>query len=102
MDGQQNEIIAKGRGLKKKESSRGRHRFKSGLEIALAKKRKLSNRQLYSQMSQAHIQSVHAVNSTLPPSMVLHPYSVEQPLQGYNVPNLVPCLPYEPSQQTSF
>ncbi|ESR41269.1 hypothetical protein CICLE_v10027335mg [Citrus x clementina] len=79
MDGQQNEIIAKRRGLKKKESSRGRHRFKSGLEIALAKKRKLSNRQLYSQMSQ-----------------------VEQPLQGYNVPNLVPCLPYEPSQQTSF
>ena len=52
MDGQQNEIIAKGRGLKKKESSWGRHRLKSGLEIAFAKKRKLSNRQLHSQMSQ--------------------------------------------------
>ncbi|KAK9230537.1 hypothetical protein WN944_023508 [Citrus x changshan-huyou] len=77
-------------------------KLKSGLEIAFAKKRKLSNRQLHSQMSQAHIQYVHAVNSTLPPSMVLHPYSVEQPPQGYNVPNLVPCLPYEPSQQTSF
>ena len=52
IDGQQNEIIAKGKGLKKKESSQGKRRFKSDLEIALAKKRKLSNRQLHSQMSQ--------------------------------------------------
>ena len=52
MDGRQNAIIAKGKWLKKKESSQGRRRFKSGLEIALAKKRKLSIRQLHSQMSQ--------------------------------------------------
>lgn len=47
-----NAIIAKGKWLKKKKTSQGRRRFKSGLEIALAKKRKLSIRQLHSQMSQ--------------------------------------------------
>ncbi|KAK9180802.1 hypothetical protein WN944_023937 [Citrus x changshan-huyou] len=74
MDVQQNATIAEGKGLEEKESSRGRCTFKSGLEIVLAKKKKLYNCQLHSQMSQAPIQSVPAVNSTLRSSMVLHSY----------------------------
>lgn len=52
MDVQQNATIAEGKGLEEKESSRGRCTFKSGLEIVLAKKKKLYNCQLHSQMSQ--------------------------------------------------
>ncbi|KAK9177719.1 hypothetical protein WN943_026908 [Citrus x changshan-huyou] len=102
MDVQQNATIAEGKGLEEKESSRGRCTFKSGLEIVLAKKKKLYNCQLHSQMSQAPIQSVPAVNSTLRSSMVLHSYLLEKPPQGYNVPSLVLYLSCEQSHQTSF
>ena len=39
----QDSNLVKAKGLKKKETSRGRRRFKSGLEKALAKKKKPSN-----------------------------------------------------------
>ena len=43
MECTQNDSLIKAKGLKKKETCRGRRRFKSSLEIALAKKKKSSN-----------------------------------------------------------
>ncbi|KAK3229271.1 hypothetical protein Dsin_001152 [Dipteronia sinensis] len=94
MDCAQDSNIVKAKGLKKKETSRGRRRIKSSLEKTLEKRKKYTK---------AHIQS-HTTDSEIHyPPMVYSPYTAEPQLQGCNIAStLMPWINFEQSQPRSF
>ncbi|KAK1567949.1 hypothetical protein Q3G72_018524 [Acer saccharum] len=122
----QDSNLVKAKGLKKKETSKGRRRIKSSLEKALAKRKKLSNRLPHfqaskeppSQLSPKVVDFPYPLShsptykpqSQLSPivgdiqyqSTVYNPYSFQQQLQSCSASNPMANTPYERSQQTNF
>ncbi|KAK1577897.1 hypothetical protein Q3G72_025813 [Acer saccharum] len=99
----QDSNLVKAKGLKKKETSKGRCIIKSSLENALAKRKRLSN-------PLPHFQASKQPPSQLSPMVVDFPYPLthsptykfQQLLQSCSASNPMANTPYKRSQQPNF
>ncbi|TXG69505.1 hypothetical protein EZV62_004440 [Acer yangbiense] len=95
MECTQNDSLMKAKGLKKKETCRGRRRFKSSLEIALAKKKKSSNSLQHCTSSKVPAPLLPMVTNLPSEPAINGPYLSGFPFQGCEMSNVRSETPQE-------